>query len=160
MKNFIALILFATGIAAWYFYQQQQKAATELTEITQNLTNYEQSVLARRSEFKAFVSALDLQKKIQAKQQEITAIQAKERGLKEKISALGREKSRLVSSARQSVIGQTFPELLLTDGRKLAQVKILKADDSGLAVSLNSGIQKIAPSELPENLRLKLHYGN
>lgn len=158
MKNFFLFLLFAGGLSAWYLYYQQGKAAAELTELSKNLALYEQSVQQRRVEFQALTKAVELQKKIQLKQGEIATVQERERGLKEVLAGLVKKRAAVILSARQAYVGRVLPELTLTNGKKLAQVKILKADDSGLSVSLPSGIQKILPSELPPEMCQNLHY--
>jgi|GEM_PF-1063410 len=158
MKNFIALLLFCTAFGGWYLYQKHDSAQKELVEISKSSSAYEQTLTARRSELQAFVKVLELQKKIQSTQADILGIKEKDGKIKDDISKLVTERARIVSKTRQSMIGMILPELTLTDGRKLAQVKILKADDSGLSVSLPVGVLKILPSELPDDMQQRLHY--
>ncbi|MES2505117.1 MAG: hypothetical protein V4599_00340 [Verrucomicrobiota bacterium] len=158
MKNFLALLIFAAAGGGWYVYYQDTQAKKQIAEMTQNLPIYEQTVATRQAEVQAYSRMLDLQKKAQAKRTEVNAIVEKERTLKETVIRLAKEKSDIISRARQAFAGKVIPELTLADGRKLAQVKIIKVEENGLSVTLSSGVQKILPSELPENLRKSFHY--
>ncbi len=158
MKNFIALLLFASAGTAWYFYQQYSKAKEELAALSLTLAPFESNVEGRRADVQAFVRMLEAQKKLQAKKVELAEILEKERKILDTTKELSRERSGIISGSRQAVVGQLIPELTLTDGRKLAQVRILKVEDGAVSVSLPSGVQKIAPAELPLELRQRLHF--
>ncbi|MEN3941491.1 hypothetical protein WJU23_09380 [Prosthecobacter sp. SYSU 5D2] len=158
MKNFIALLIFAAGGTAWYFYHQYSEAKALNADYAKNLAVQEQGVAARRAEIQAYAQLLDLQNKVQAKKAEVNEVVASDKKLQEELNRLRKEKVAIILAARQSYMGQTLPELVLADGRKLQTVRVLKVDDSGLSVIVPSGVQKISPEELPEELRHRLHY--
>lgn len=158
MKNLLVLLLLGGGLTAWFFYQEHGQKRAELADLQKNVTANEASVAGRRAELDAIVKALDLRKKVEARQAEIQAIDAKRTQLQEKIARASAQRAKIVTDMRQTVVGALIPELTLTDGRKLTQVRVTKADDSGLSVTLPSGVQKLKPEELPDDLRQQLHY--
>lgn len=158
MKNLFALLIFAAAVGGWYLYDQHNKGQKQIADLSQSLPGYEQNVMTRRADFQTYVTLLELQQKVQAKRGEIAAIQEKERLLKDTLSRLSKERVDIINRDRQAQVGRIIPELTLLDGRKLAQVRILKVEDSGLSISLTSGVQKLMPSDLPADLRKTLHY--
>lgn len=158
MKNFLALLIFVGAAAAWYFYHQYSEAKTVNTGYEKTLALHEQSVAARKAELQSYAQLLELQNQIKGKQAEIAAIAAKEADVRKRLAAVGAEKQAVISRARQSFVGQTWPELVLADGRKLQNVKVLKVEDSGLSLITPTGVQKITAADLPPEMRQKLHY--
>ncbi|TDU68138.1 hypothetical protein EI77_03255 [Prosthecobacter fusiformis] len=158
MKNFIALLVFISAGASWYVWHQYSQAKKQNAEFTENLVIHEQAIVMRRAEVQAYSQLNDLLKKVRDKQSEIALVQGKERLLKEKLVSLRQQRSDIINSARRSFVGQTIPELTLTDGRKLITVRVLNVEESGLSVSLPSGVQKISRAELPQDWRTRLHY--
>lgn len=158
MKNFLALLIFVGGAAAWYFYHQYSEAKTMNTGYEKNLALHEQSVAARKAEMQAYAQFLDLRNQIKAKQAEISAVTAKEAGLRKRLAAVAEEKRAVIARVRQSFVGQTWPELALADGRKLQNVKVMKVEDGGLSLISTTGVQKFTAAELTPEVRRKLHY--
>jgi hypothetical protein len=158
MKNFIALLIFAAGGTAWYFYHQYSEAEALNVDYAKNLSVQEEGVAAKRAEIQSYAQLLDLQKQVQIKQAEVEEVGGKGRELQQQLVRLGVDKAAIISKARQVLVGQTLSELVLKDGRKLQTVKIMNVDDSGLSVIVPSGVQKIPAGDLPADLREKLHY--
>ncbi|MCW0220867.1 MAG: hypothetical protein OJI67_21240 [Prosthecobacter sp.] len=158
MKNLFALLLFAVGFGSLYLYWQHGKSKTDMAGINQNLASFEQAVTLKRTEFQALVNAVQAQKDIQEKLVSINKIKVQEDELKKQYAKLVSEKAEIILGIRKKVVGTTVPELILADGKKLIQVNILKADDSGLSISHSTGAQKIAPSDLNAEWRQKLYY--
>lgn len=159
MKNFLALLIFAGGGAAWYSYHQYSEAKAVTKGYEKNLALHEQSVSARTAELQAYAQFLELQKLIQGKQAEIAAMSAKDASLQKRLAQVREEKMAVIAKARQAYVGQTWPELVLADGRRLQNVKVMKVEDGGLSVITTTGVQKITAAELPPEMRQKLHYG-
>ena len=89
---------------------------------------------------------------------EILAMKGKADQARTEAQAVLQERSQVVSTLRQRLIGQMLPELVLADGRKLFNVRISKVDDTGLAVTSTSGVTKLRPAELSVDLRRRLHF--
>jgi hypothetical protein len=70
---------------------------------------------------------------------------------------VARERQQTLAAIRQTFAGKTIP-LKLNSGRDLGQVRIMKADDTGVTVALPSGVQKVPPQELPQDLKQALNY--
>jgi hypothetical protein len=158
MKNLFALLLFAAGLAGWYFYDQLEKMKGDLADARRNIEAYEKTLEARRTEFQTLVGALELQKKVEFRKAEILAMKGKADQARTEAQAVLQERSQVVSTLRQRLIGQMLPELVLADGRKLFNVRISKVDDTGLAVTSTSGVTKLRPAELSVDLRRRLHF--
>lgn len=158
MKNFIAFLFFAAGGIGWFFYHEYTTAEKSIAELERNLPLLEQRAALKRSEFQAYSRILEARQKVQAKQSEIEAIRSKEAALQEEVVKLRKERGEVVSRARASYAGKILPQLVLKDGRQLSQVKIIRAEDSGLSVAVPSGVQKINASDLPEDLKKSLFY--
>jgi hypothetical protein len=158
MKNLVALILFAAGLAGWYFYDQMQKMRGDLEDSRRNIATYEKTVEARRVEFQVLTGALELQKKVEFRKAEISAMKAKSEQAAADSRVLRQERTAVVAQLRQRVVGQLLPELVLADGRKLFNVRITKVDDTGLAVTSASGVTKLRPVELSAEMRERLHF--
>lgn len=158
MKNLFALLLFAAGLAGWYFYDQLEKMKGDLADARRNIAAYEKTLEARRTEFQTLVGALELQKKVEFRKAEILAMKGKAEQARADAQGVRQERAQVVSSLRQRLIGQVLPELVLADGRKLFNVRISKVDDTGLAVTSTSGVTKLRPAELSADLRRRLHF--
>ena len=158
MKNLVALILFAAGLAGWYFYDQLEKMKTDLADARRNIAAYEKTLEARRTEFQTLVGALELQKKVEFRKAEITAMKGKAEQARADSREVRQERADAVARLRQRLVGQVLPELVLADGRKLFNVRISKVDDTGLAVTSASGVTKLRPVELSADLRQRLHF--
>lgn len=158
MKNLFALLLFAAGLAGWYFYDQLEKMKGDLTDARRNIAAYEKTLEARRTEFQTLVGALELQKKVEFRKAEILAMKGKADQARADAQAVRQERTQVVGRLRQRLIGQVLPELVLADGRKLFNVRISKVDDTGLAVTSTSGVTKLRPAELSADLRRRLYF--
>lgn len=158
MKNLFAFLLFAAGLAGWYFYDQLEKMKGDLADARRNIAAYEKTLETRRTEFQTLVGALELQKKVEFRKAEILAMKGKAEQARADAQAVRQERSEVVSRLRQRLIGQMLPELVLADGRKLFNVRISKVDDTGLAVTSTSGVTKLRPVELSADLRRRLHF--
>lgn len=158
MKNLVALILFAAGLAGWYSYDQLEKMKGDLADARSNIAAYEKTLEARRVEFQTLVGALELQKKVEFRRAEILAMKGKAEQARTESKAVRQEQTEVVHQLRQRLIGQVLPELVLADGRKLFNVRISKVDDTGLAVTSVSGVTKLRPAELSADLRRRLYF--
>ncbi len=158
MKNLIALILFASGLAGWYFYDQLEKMKEDLEDSRRNIAAYEKTLEARRTEFQTLVGALELQKKTEFRKAEIAAMKGKAAEARVESQKVRGEQKQIIVSLRQRLVGQVLPELVLADGRKLFNVRISKLDDTGLAVTSTSGVTKLRPAELSADLRRRLYF--
>ncbi len=158
MKNLVALIFFAAGLAGWYCYDQLEKMKTDLADARRNIAAYEKTLEARRTEFQTLVGALELQKKVEFRKAEITAMKGKAEQARADSREVRQERADAVARLRQRLVGQVLPELVLADGRKLFNVRISKVDDTGLAVTSASGVTKLRPVELSADLRQRLHF--
>ncbi len=158
MKNLFALLLFAAGLAGWYFHDQLEKMKGDLADARRNIAAYEKTLEARRTEFQTLVGALELQKKVEFRKAEILAMKGKADQARADAQSVRQERAQVVSSLRQRLIGQVVPELVLADGRKLFNVRISKVDETGLAVTSTSGVTKLRPAELSADLRRRLYF--
>lgn len=158
MKNLFALLLFAAGLAGWYFYDQLEKMKGDLADARRNIAAYEKTLEERRTEFQTLVGALELQKKVEFRKAEILAMKGKAEQARADAQAVRQERTQVVGRLRQRLIGQVLPELVLADGRKLFNVRISKVDDTGLAVTSSSGVTKLRPAELSVDLRRRLYF--
>lgn len=158
MKNFLALILFAGGLAGWYFYDQFQKMKTQLADMRKNIEAYDSTLSSRRDEFQSIVAALELQKKVEFRKAEIVALRAKAEQSRQGLQGLRREHTAIIREIRGRFVGQFVPEFVLADGRKLNQVRITKVDETGVALTSPSGVTKLRPSELSPELKAKFHF--
>ncbi|MCA1963089.1 MAG: hypothetical protein LDL31_03980 [Prosthecobacter sp.] len=155
MKNIIALLLFAGGMSAWYFYHQLHEAELGLTAVQQQLADLEKSSAPRRAEYKAAGSVKAIKEKINAKKAELKTAQEKVQALEHARQQVLAEKAALLAALRQVHVGREF-KLVLSSGRNLGQVRILKIEDSGLSIATTSGVTKVLPGELPQELRSAL----
>jgi hypothetical protein len=158
MKNLFALLLFAAGLAGWYFYDQLEKMKEDLADASRNIAEYEKSLEARRLEFQTLVSTLELQKKVEFRKAEILAMQGKTEEARAESGKVRQERVQHLTRLRQRMIGEVLPELVLADGRKLFNVRISKIDDTGLAVTSASGVTKLRPAELSADLRRRMYF--
>jgi hypothetical protein len=158
MKNLFALLLFAAGLAGWYFYDQLEKMKEDLADASRNIAEYEKSLEARRQEFQTLVSTLELQKKVEFRKAEILAMQGKTEEARAESGKVRQERVQHLTRLRQRMIGEVLPELVLADGRKLFNVRISKIDDTGLAVTSASGVTKLRPAELSADLRRRMYF--
>jgi hypothetical protein len=153
MKNFLALLVFAGGFAGWYLYHQKQEVEESLasTEI------HEKEAAIKRAEFQSLNGVMAIRKKAAEKQAELTQLRNQLKTLRDAKDAVARERQQTLAAIRQTFAGKTIP-LKLTTGRDLGQVRIMKADDTGVTVALPSGVQKVPPQELPQDLKQALNY--
>lgn len=158
MKNLFALLLFAAGLAGWYFYDQLEKMKGDLADARRNIAAYEKTLEGRRTEFQTLVGALELQKKVEFRKAEILAMKGKAEQARSDSQALRQERAQVVGRLRERLIGQVLPELVLADGRKLFNIRISKVDDTGLAVTSTSGVTKLRPAELSADMRRRLYF--
>ncbi|HCN30866.1 MAG TPA: hypothetical protein DIT64_19530 [Verrucomicrobiales bacterium] len=158
MKNLLALIIFASAVAGWYFYDQFKKMKAGLDEAVKNIEAYEGTVAGRRAEMQAIIGALELQKKVEFRKAEVAALKTKADQARAETVNLGREKVAAVTEARQKQVGRVFTEFVLADGRKLLNVRVTKVDNTGVAVTSASGVTKLRPSELTPEMRALFFY--
>jgi hypothetical protein len=157
MKNLFALLVFASGLAGWYFYDQLEKLKEDLADAQRNIAAYEKTLEARRTEFQVLVGALELQKKVEFRKAEILAMKGKAEQARGDARGMQQERADVVGRLRQRWVGVLLPELVLADGRKLFNVRVSKIDESGLAVTSASGVTKLRPAELSADLRRRLY---
>lgn len=158
MKNLLALILFAGGLAGWYFYNQYQKMQKELANARKNLEAYESTLAERQTEFQTLVAALEMKKKVEFRKAEIAAMKTKADQARAETQNLRREHAAAVAEIRKKFIGQVFPELVLANGRKLVNVRVTKVDETGVAVTSASGVTKLRPVELSPEMRSMFYF--
>jgi hypothetical protein len=72
-------------------------------------------------------------------------------------AAVMRERQQMLVAIRQTFVGKTIL-LTLTTGRNLGSVRIMKSDDTGLTVAMTSGVLKVPPHELPQDVKTMLNY--
>jgi hypothetical protein len=157
MKNFLALILFAGGFAAWYFYHQKQQSNEGLEAAQNQITDLEKVAVIKRGEFKAAEGAMAIRAKITARKNECKNLQTKLQTLNDSRQAVEAEKLSLLSAIRQKFIGRNLP-MVLASGRNLGQVRIMKMEDDAVTVATTSGVVKVLPNELPLDLRGQFLY--
>lgn len=157
MKNFLALMLFAGGFAAWYFYHQKQEISEGLVATQQQIADLEKAAGNKRGEFKAAESAMAIRAKIIARKDENKTLQTKLQTLNESRKTVEAEKLALLAAIRQKFIGRTLPMALVT-GRNLGQVRIMKVEEAAVTVATTSGVVKVLPNELPADLRGQFLY--
>lgn len=157
MKNFLALILFAGGFTAWYFYNQVKEGNEGLEAARNQIADLEKVATIKRGEFKAAEGAMAIRAKITARKDAIKALQNKLQTLNDSRRAVEADKFTLLSAIRQKFIGRTIP-LVLAGGRDLGQVRIMKMEDAAVTVATTSGVVKVLPNELPPDLRGQFLY--
>ncbi len=157
MKNFIALLVFAGGFTAWFFYHQKAELTEGLEAASQQLAQLEQNLASKRQEFQAMSGMMNIKSKITAKRAELAELQSKTKSVQQAARVATEEKKAALALLRQRFVGQTLP-IKLMSGRDLGSVRVMKLDDSGLSVATTSGIVKIQPNELPQELRGKFLY--
>jgi hypothetical protein len=153
MKNFLALLLFAGGFAAWYLYNQHNEAKEGLESAQGQLAELDKNIAGRRAEFQAVSSVMAIKAKIAAKKTELADLNKK----LQDTHATMKERQATLAAIRQKFIGQTMP-MTLASGRDLGQVRIIKIDEAGLSVATTSGVVKVLPNELPPALRAQFLY--
>lgn len=158
MKNFIALLLFAGGFAGWYLYNKHEKVKSALAEAQINLKILEDDVVRKRGESQTLTSVAQLRKQVQERQGQLAALQAKQRVLDEARKKVMLERAQILTTIRKSFIGKEFAELALANGRKLEKAKIMKLEGNEITFSTATGVTKIAPTELPADLRQQMRY--
>lgn len=157
MKNFLTLILFAGGFAAWYFYNQKQESNEGLAAARSQIADLEKVAVIKRGEFKAAEGAMAIRAKITARKDEIKTLQTKLQTLNDSRRAVEADKLALLTAIRQKFIGRTI-QLVLAGGRNLGQVRIMKMEDAAVTVATTSGVVKVLPNELPPDLRGQFLY--
>jgi hypothetical protein len=157
MKNIIALLIFAGGFYGWYLHHQKTQAEESLQAARYQLAEVESSTSARRAEFQAAEKAMSIKAKINDQKAELARLQTRLQALSTERSSVLAERQTTLSAIRQKFIGRTFP-LVTTGGRDLGQVRIIKMDDSGLSVATTTGVAKVLPNELPQELRSQFLY--
>lgn len=157
MKNLLALLLFVAGFTAWYIHRQRQESIEGLEAAQNQIADFEKIAVVKRGEYKAAESAIAIRDKINAKKAEVKALQAKLQSLNESRMNVDAEKVALLAAIRQKFVGRTLP-MLLTSGRNLGQVRIMKLDDAAVTVATTSGVVKVLPHELPQDLRGQFLY--
>jgi hypothetical protein len=157
MKNFLALILFAGGFAAWYFYNQKKESNEGLEAAQSQVADLEKAAVIKRSEFQAAESAMAIRAKVTARKDEIKTLQNKLQALIDSRRSIEADKLALLTAIRQKFIGSTIP-LVLAGGRNLGQVRIMKMEDAAITVATTSGVVKVLPNELPPELRGQFLY--
>lgn len=158
MKNFLAVLIFAACGIGWFFYHEHTSAQKAIAELEVNLPHLEQTTALKRLESQAYERISQTSQNIRTKQAEIDAVRARESALQAEIISLRKDREKIIAQARSKYAGQVLPQLILQDGRQLTQVKIIRIDESGLSVAVPSGVQKIASSELPLELKKALFY--
>lgn len=157
MKNFLALLVFAGGFAGWYLYHQKQETAEGLAAAQLQLANYEKAAVTRRAEFQALSGTATISKKVADKQAELNQLRGKLNALREAQNSVARDRQQTLAAIRQTYVGKTIP-MTLASGRNLGPVRIMKADETGVSVATPSGVQKVPPHELPQEVKQMLNY--
>lgn len=157
MKNFLALLLFAGGFAAWYLYNQHNEAKEGIESAQLQLADLEKNITGRRAEFQAASSVIAIKGKIASKKTELADLNKKLQDTHAAQNNTMKEKQATLAAIRQKFIGQTMP-MALASGRDLGQVRIIKIDEAGLSVATTSGVVKILPNELTQALRAQFLY--
>lgn len=157
MKNIIALLIFAGGFYGWYLHHQKTQAEESLQAARYQLAEVETSTAARRAEFLAAEKAMSIKTKVNDQKAEFARLQTRLQALFKERSSVLAERQTTLGAIRQKFIGRTFP-LTTTGGRDLGQVRIIKMDDSGLSVATTTGVAKVLPNELPQELRSQFLY--
>jgi len=157
MKNFLALLLFAGGFAAWYLYNQNKEAKEGLESAQLQLADLEKNIASRRAEYQAASGAMAIKAKITGKKTELADLNKKLKATHAIQNTTIKEKQATLAAIRQKFIGQTIP-MALASGRDLGQVRIIKMDEAGLSVATTSGVVKVLPNELPPALRAQFLY--
>ncbi len=157
MKNFLVLLLFAAGYAAWYFYHQKTEINEGLASAQHQISELERATSGKRAEYEAAGKVMAIKAKIAAQKATLADLQKQIKSLQDAQAATVKEKYDTLAAIRQKFIGQTLP-IKLTSGRDLGQVRIMKMDDAGLSVATTSGVVKIVPNELPLPLKAQFLY--
>ncbi len=157
MKNFLALLVFAGGIAGWYLYHQKQEVTESLEAAQRQLAELEKVAGTRRAETQVMNGAMAVSQKIAGKQAELKELRGKLTTVQEAQAVVMRKRQQMLVAIRQTFVGKTMP-LTLTTGRNLGSVRIVKSDDTGLTVAMTSGVLKVPPQELPQDLKTMLNY--
>jgi hypothetical protein len=147
-KNFLALLVFAGLLSGWYLFNQHKETAERLSEAQRQYDEIEQIASVRRSEFQGINSAITIKNKAAEKQKELNDLRIKLKTLEDSQQVMFQKRFETLHALRQTHIGKTIA-LKLNSGRDLGQVRLMKIDDSGVAVATPSGVVKVAPNELP-----------
>lgn len=91
MKNFLALLVFAGGFAAWYLYHQKQETAEGLAAAQLQLANYQKAAVSERAEFQALSGTATISKKVADKQAELNQLRGKLNALREAQNSVARD---------------------------------------------------------------------
>lgn len=157
MKNFLALLLFLGGFAAWYFHHEKTETLGGIESAQAQLADLEKNTATKRAEYQAAVGMMNIKAKVDAKKVELAELQKKLQALQQQQITTDRDKQNTLIAIRQKFIGQTLP-IVLAGGRDLGNARIIKIDDTGLSVATTSGVVKIAPSELTNEQKALFHY--
>lgn len=160
MKNFIALLLFAGvfGYAGWHFYSKD--TVVQNRNFTEQIAILEKKTLAQKAELTLITNALETQKKAASMRQALAILTAQQKSLTDQKTALLKDKQKLLSSGRQTLIGVNLTDITLADGRKLDKARIIKVDDSGVSLAVSSGVIRLSPRDLTPELRTYFGFGN
>ena len=148
MKNFLALLVFAGLLSGWYLFNQHKETAERLSEAQRQYDEIGQIASVRRSEFQGINSAITIKNKAAEKQKELNDLRIKLKTLEDSQQVMFQKRFETLHALRQTHVGKTIA-LKLNSGRDLGQVRLMKIDDSGVAVATPSGVVKVAPNELP-----------
>lgn len=157
MKNFLALLVFAGGFGGWFLHHQKQETSDSLAAARTQFAEYDKVASTRRAEYQSMKSAIAVKNKATEKQAELNGLKAKLKTLRDAQEAAARDRQQTVAAIRQTYVGKTVA-LRLTTGRDLGQVRIMKVDETGVAVATPSGVVKVAPHELPQEVKQALNF--
>ena len=158
MKNFFALLIFAAVMAggAWYFYTKNTNQF--LTGVGDQVEQLEKRVASRRAEAALTTAALEAKAKAEASRKALAILVEQQRSLADQEVALKREKEKMTTAARQSLVGTVLDTVTLPDGRKLDQARVMKVDDTGVTLTTPSGVVRVLPHEFTPELRQYFGY--
>lgn len=158
MKNFLAILLFVGGFGGYYGYRYISEARTTISDNLVQLEGQNKIAAAREQEFKTIVNALELSRQVAAKRKELADIQAQQQAIDKQRAVIAQRKQKEVSGSRQSLVGTVLTDLTLLDGRKFAEARITKIDDSGVLLTVPSGVVKVKPTDLTPEIRQLLQF--
>jgi hypothetical protein len=151
------LLILLGGVSVWLIKQQQADAQEGLAEAQQQKAALEAAVGERKQEFQMITSALLLRKQVDAARAELGAARAQLTALENQEKTLRQQQRSLAENARRVQIGTVIPDLVLNDGRRPGQARVIKIDDDGVSFAVSTGVLRASAVDLPPDLRIRFH---
>jgi len=153
------LLILLGGVGVWVMKHQQTEAQEGLAEAQHQKAALEAAVATKRSEFQTITAALMLRNKAAAERNGFEAVKAQLTDLEAQEKTLRQQQRTLAADARRALIGTVIPNLVLNDGRKPGEAKVIKIDDDSVSFAVSTGVLRASSVDLPPELRQRFYFG-